>query len=73
MVLGIVKELLAKKIYPNFKDYKETTEVYVRKTDREFYNSFASRRWNLYYERKLRKKVSIKLNSIICKSFNFNV
>lgn len=60
MLSGIAKELLVKKIYPTFKDYKETTELYVKRTDKEFYNSFGARRWNLYYERKLRKKVKCK-------------
>jgi hypothetical protein len=61
MITNVAKELLTKKIYPTFKDYKEATSAYVQRNDREFYNTFGSRRWNLYYERKLRKKVSAKV------------
>lgn len=61
MIDGVAKELLTKKMYPTFKDYKEATLAYVQRNDREFYNTFGSRRWNLYYERKLRKKVSAKV------------
>ena len=61
MITGVAKELLTKKMYPTFKDFKAATLAYVQRNDREFYNTFGPRRWNLYYERKLRKKVSTKI------------
>jgi hypothetical protein len=61
MIAGVTKELLTKKMYPTFKNYKEATLAYVQRNNREFYNTFGPCRWNLYYERKLRKKVSQKV------------
>ena len=73
MFSGIAKELLIKKMYPTFKDCKEEALAYIKKNDKDFFNSFGSRRWGLYYERKLRKKVSAKVEFYNMKSINLNV
>ncbi|RHZ79062.1 hypothetical protein Glove_152g77 [Diversispora epigaea] len=52
------QDLLEKKIYPNYDEFKESAEFFLRESDNEFFSTLGSK-WEPYFEKKIRKPVTI--------------
>lgn len=57
VILKSAQKLLETKIYPNYDEFKETTAFFFRKSDNDFFSSLG-RKWDAYYEKKIRTLVS---------------
>jgi len=46
-------------IYPNYEEYKEVTEMYLREHFSEFLRSMTKKEWNTYYAKNISRPVII--------------
>ncbi|RHZ73185.1 hypothetical protein Glove_232g16 [Diversispora epigaea] len=59
VIIKSAQDLLEKKIYPNYDEFKESAEFFLRESDNEFFSTLGSK-WEPYFEKKIRKPVIIK-------------
>ncbi|RHZ84753.1 hypothetical protein Glove_77g2 [Diversispora epigaea] len=52
------QDLLEKKIYPNYDEFKESAEFFLRESDNEFFSTLGSK-WELYFEKKNSKTCTL--------------
>ncbi|RHZ79223.1 hypothetical protein Glove_150g4 [Diversispora epigaea] len=57
VIIKSAQDLLEKKIYPNYDEFKESAEFFLRESDNEFFSTLGSK-WEPYFEKKIRKPVS---------------
>ncbi|RHZ84781.1 hypothetical protein Glove_75g56 [Diversispora epigaea] len=63
VIIKSAQDLLEKKIYPNYDEFKESVEFFLRESDNEFFSTLGSK-WEPYFEKKIRKPLSKKLCSL---------
>ncbi|RHZ88071.1 hypothetical protein Glove_26g72 [Diversispora epigaea] len=51
VIIKSAQDLLEKKIYPNYDEFKESAEFFLRESDNEFFSTLGSK-WELYFEKK---------------------
>ncbi|RHZ78245.1 hypothetical protein Glove_166g65 [Diversispora epigaea] len=56
VIIKSAQDLLEKKIYPNYNEFKESAEFFLRESDNEFFSTLSSK-WEPYFEKKIRKPV----------------
>ncbi|RHZ65278.1 hypothetical protein Glove_318g70 [Diversispora epigaea] len=56
VIIKSAQDLLEKKIYPNYDEFKESAEFFLRESDNEFFSTLGSK-WEPYFEKKIRKPV----------------
>ncbi|RHZ48841.1 hypothetical protein Glove_541g84 [Diversispora epigaea] len=63
VIIKSAQDLLEKKIYPNYDEFKESAEFFLRESDNEFFSTLGSK-WEPYFEKKIRKPLSKRLRSL---------
>ncbi|RHZ88963.1 hypothetical protein Glove_19g115 [Diversispora epigaea] len=63
LIIKSAQDLLEKKIYPNYDEFKESAEFFLRESDNEFFSTLGSK-WEPYFEKKIRKPLSKRLRSL---------
>ncbi|RHZ89903.1 hypothetical protein Glove_9g346 [Diversispora epigaea] len=63
VIIKSAQDLLEKKIYPNYDEFKESAEFFLRESDNEFFSTLGSK-WEPYFEKKIRKPLSKRLCSL---------
>ncbi|RHZ76425.1 hypothetical protein Glove_197g130 [Diversispora epigaea] len=63
VIIKFAQDLLEKKIYPNYDEFKESAEFFLRESDNEFFFTLDSK-WEPYFEKKIRKPLSKRLCSL---------
>ncbi|RHZ78578.1 hypothetical protein Glove_160g16 [Diversispora epigaea] len=63
VIIKSAQDLLEKKIYPNYDEFKESAEFLLRESDNEFLSTLGSK-WEPYFEKKIRKPLSKRLRSL---------
>ncbi|RHZ76076.1 hypothetical protein Glove_206g11 [Diversispora epigaea] len=58
VIIKSAQDLLEKKIYPNYDEFKESAKFFLRESDNEFFFTLGSK-WEPYFEKKIRKPVTI--------------
>ncbi|RHZ87204.1 hypothetical protein Glove_39g10 [Diversispora epigaea] len=52
VIIKSAQDLLEKKIYPNYDEFKESAEFFLRESDNEFFSTLGSK-WEPYFEKKI--------------------
>ncbi|RHZ76771.1 hypothetical protein Glove_193g45 [Diversispora epigaea] len=63
VIIKSAQDLLEKKIYLNYDEFKESAEFFLRESDNEFFSILGSK-WEPYFEKKIRKPLSKRLRSL---------
>ncbi|RHZ69348.1 hypothetical protein Glove_284g20 [Diversispora epigaea] len=63
VIIKSAQDLLEKKIYPNYDEFKESAEFFLRESDNEFFSTLGNK-WELYFEKKIRKPLTKRLRSL---------
>ncbi|RHZ47271.1 hypothetical protein Glove_586g5 [Diversispora epigaea] len=63
VIIKSAQDLLEKKIYSNYDEFKESAEFFLRESDNEFFSTLGSK-WEPYFEKKIRKPLSKRLRSL---------
>ncbi|RHZ89901.1 hypothetical protein Glove_9g188 [Diversispora epigaea] len=63
VIIKSAQDLLEKKIYPNYDEFKESAKFFLRESDNEFFSTLGSK-WEPYFEKKIRKPLSKRLCSL---------
>ncbi|RHZ48897.1 hypothetical protein Glove_537g21 [Diversispora epigaea] len=63
VIIKSAQDLLEKKIYPNYDEFKKSAEFFLRESDNEFFSTLGSK-WEPYFEKKIRKPLSKRLRSL---------
>ncbi|RHZ76080.1 hypothetical protein Glove_206g7 [Diversispora epigaea] len=63
VIIKSAQDLLEKKIYPNYDEFKESAKFFPRESDNEFFFTLDSK-WEPYFEKKIRKPLSKRLRSL---------
>ncbi|RHZ64648.1 hypothetical protein Glove_321g20 [Diversispora epigaea] len=63
VIIKFAQDLLEKKIYPNYDEFKESAKFFLRESDNEFFSTLGSK-WEPYFEKKIRKPLSKRLRSL---------
>ncbi|RHZ65389.1 hypothetical protein Glove_316g8 [Diversispora epigaea] len=63
VIIKSAQDLLEKKIYPNYDEFKESAEFFLRESDNEFFSTLDSK-WEPYFEKKIQKPLSKRLCSL---------
>ncbi|RHZ64545.1 hypothetical protein Glove_323g39 [Diversispora epigaea] len=63
VIIKSAQDLLEKKIYPNYDEFKESAEFFLRESDNEFFCTLGNK-WEPYFEKKIRKPLSKRLRSL---------
>ncbi|RHZ84076.1 hypothetical protein Glove_85g152 [Diversispora epigaea] len=63
VIIKSAQDLLEKKIYPNYDEFKESAEFFLRESNNEFFSTLGSK-WEPYFEKKIRKPLSKRLRSL---------
>ncbi|RHZ68246.1 hypothetical protein Glove_296g6 [Diversispora epigaea] len=58
VIIKSAQDLLEKKIYLNYDEFKESAEFFLRESDNEFFSTLGSK-WEPYFEKKIRKPITI--------------
>ncbi|RHZ46034.1 hypothetical protein Glove_637g38 [Diversispora epigaea] len=51
VIIKSAQDLLEKKIYPNYDEFKESAEFFLKESDNEFFSTLGSK-WESYFEKK---------------------
>ncbi|RHZ76834.1 hypothetical protein Glove_188g55 [Diversispora epigaea] len=62
VIIKSAQDLLEKKIYSNYDEFKESAEFFLRESDNEFFSTLGSK-WEPYFEKKIRKPLLKRLRS----------